>query len=272
MLYLMTNHINIIIIILLTIIIISFNIVQTMANNNRRRINDNDAELYGNYFTAIEFLKELNHLQPTYDDTILIMQNQNATISNIFYTNIIDLINNNTNNSTNLNGSNTYNNATSMNRGQRRGVSVLSEMMIKISKTATTTKKTFVKSLMASVQVPVLQLNELQSFYLKRHYCEHLLSIVYIDINIEGIQMTLNDHKGLLQKLSRNLLHMTTTKVMFLVNFPLDINGDVGKVIVSPKIDEDVIQGVLVQLFQYCWQQKIINVIAILADYQVSCV
>ncbi|XP_037811574.1 uncharacterized protein LOC119603588 [Lucilia sericata] len=222
----------------------------TLANSNRR--NDNDAELYGN-FTAIEFLKELKHY-----DTILIMQNHNATISNVFYIHLNKVLQGN------------YNNTNITSASNRPGLRVLSEMV------ATPMCATFANCLMASLQVPVLQLNELQSFYLKRHYCEHLLSIVYIDINIEGIQMTLNDHKGLLEKLSRNLLHMTTSKVMFLLNFPLNIrrsDDDDGRGAIATKaaiIDEDVIQGVVRRLFQHCWQQKIINVVALLADYQTT--
>ncbi|XP_046803871.1 uncharacterized protein LOC111680608 [Lucilia cuprina] len=223
----------------------------TLANSNRR--NDNDSELYGN-FSAIEFLKELKHY-----DTILIMQNQNATISNVFFTHLNKVLQGN------------YNNTNITSAANRPGLGLLSEMV------ATPICATFANCIMTSLQVPVLQLNELQSFYLKRHYCEHLLSIVYIDINIEGIQMTLSDHKGLLEKLSRNLLHMTTSKVMFLLNFPLNKrrgdDDDDGRVAIPTKaaiIDEDVIQGVVRRLFQHCWQQKIINVVALLADYQTT--
>lgn len=247
----MTGHISIIIIILLTIktIIISLKAIPTEANNKMGNISVGN-ELYRD-LTAIEFLKELQlHNQTTFDN-ILIMQNQNATIANIFYKNFKDT---------------TMEHHISNDYGQ--GLGVLSEM-------AATTS--FVRELMATIQVPVLQLNELQSFYLKRHYCEHFLSIVYIDINIEGIQMTLNDHQGLLQKLSQNLLHMTTSKVMFLLNFPRDItsNGNAGATTAdvynaSVALDEDVKRGVVLQLFQHCWQQKIINVVALLADYQVN--
>ena len=258
----MTGHISIVIILLtIKIIIISLKAKPIEANNNNN-ISSNISvgnELYNDHSTAIEFLKELQqHSQTTYDN-ILIMHNQNATISNVFYTNLKDIL--------------TEHRITSQ-HGQ--GLNVRHVMVA----------TTFVQQLMATLQVPVVQLNELQSFYLKRHYCENFLSIVYIDINIEGIQMTLNDHQGLLKKLSQNLLHMTTSKVMFLLNFALtrrderngsngadaDAGADAGAYNASATLDEDVISGVVLKLFQQCWQQKIINVVALLADYQVNVV
>ena len=249
--YIMTGHISIVIILLtIKIIIISLKAKPIEASNNISNISVGN-ELYNDHSTAIEFLKELQQNSQTTYDNILIMQNQNATISNVFYTNLKDIL--------------TEHRITS-HHGQ--GLSVQYVMVA----------TTFVQQLMATLQVPIVQLNELQSFYLKRHYCEHFLSIVYIDINIEGIQMTLNDHQGLLEKLSQNLLHMTTSKVMFLLNFALtlgdDSNGnssaDAGAYYASTTIDDDIIRGVVLQLFQHCWQQKIINVVALLADYQVN--
>uniref|UniRef100_A0A1I8MBL9 Ionotropic glutamate receptor C-terminal domain-containing protein n=1 Tax=Musca domestica TaxID=7370 RepID=A0A1I8MBL9_MUSDO len=209
----------------------------------------------GNDYTVIEFLKDLKDLH-NYDN-VLLMHNQNTTIATKFYTN--------TNTMAYGNGSST---------AAAGNISFI-EKTLNVDASGRSTSLPFVAHLMQQVQVPVLQLNEWQHFNLKLRVPDNLLAIVQIDINGggggagdgggDGIKITLDHHAGLLQNLSKCLWRMKVAKVLFLINGPAMMNDEM---LASDRGNEDVHYALVEQLFQHCWRQKLLNVAAIMANYQ----
>ncbi|XP_030370348.1 uncharacterized protein LOC115620968 [Scaptodrosophila lebanonensis] len=104
----------------------------------------------------------------------------------------------------------------------------------------------FVKDIMDQIGVPLIQLNERVSFYLKNNHRTDLLTMVYLS------SMNLMDHDGLLKALVGDLRHMTSSRVLFLVELE----------------KEDYM--FLFKLFELCWRQQLLNVVAMFADHQAT--
>lgn len=98
--------------------------------------------------------------------------------------------------------------------------------------------------IMKGLQIPIVQLNELTTFYLKQKFSERMLTVV-------NVGSRLDQHNGLLKNLILNLRHMSTSNIIFLIN------------------NESVDDSLLTQLFSLCWNLKIINAVAVFADFQV---
>ncbi|XP_073825887.1 uncharacterized protein [Musca autumnalis] len=215
----------------------------------------------GTGYTVIEFLKDLKDLH-NYDN-VLLTHNKNTTIASVFYTNTMEDDN------------------SSSNAAATSNTSFIEKVLNVNGRSSTSVPLPFVAYLMHQVQVPVLQLNEWQHFNLKHQMTDNLLAIVQIDINSaadaddgvggDGIKITLDQHSGLLQKLSNCLWRIKVAKVLFLINGPQMMDDDeifAGSGSSSGARYEDVSNGVVEQLFQHCWRQKLLNVAAIMANYQ----
>ncbi|XP_075151680.1 ionotropic receptor 94e [Haematobia irritans] len=235
-------------------------------------------------YTLIEFLKDLQHLHKY--DNVLVMHNQNTTIAEIFYSSlnisIPTISSNDINTSSNDDGhvvmDEDDDDTLAMDEASTDGNITFIDHILNGKVNGPTTPPPppliwpstplpslpFVVNFMRYVQVPVVQLNEWQHFYLKNQMTDHLLAIVQIDINRSGIQITLDHHTGLLQKLSLNLWRMKVAKVLFLMNAPLMKNGEIMAEYNA------IAQGVVEQLFQHCWRQKLLYVAALMADYQIT--
>ncbi|XP_059217677.1 uncharacterized protein LOC106094164 [Stomoxys calcitrans] len=229
--------------------------------NHQTRAADADG-VFG--YTLIEYLKDLQHLH-NYDN-VLVMHNKNSTIASIFYS----VINSSSNSITaNANTSSHVDDGDGDGDAAGANITFIDQILSGIVKGPTprwpsTPSLPFVGHFMHHVQVPVVQLNEWQHFKLKDQMTDNLLAIVQIDINRGGIQITLDQHMGLLKKLSLNLWHMKMAKVFFLMNAPLMTNGQM-----APAYD-DLAQGIVEQLFQDCWSKKLLYCAAIMADYQTT--
>ncbi|XP_017072511.2 uncharacterized protein LOC108108826 [Drosophila eugracilis] len=102
-----------------------------------------------------------------------------------------------------------------------------------------------VKDIMEKVQVPVLQLNENVSYFLHNSISRHLVSLVFISNG------NLHEHGGLIQALVANLRHMTTSRVIFLMQTAVSTE-------------------VLYELFRDCWRKKLLNVMVIFEDFETT--
>lgn len=101
------------------------------------------------------------------------------------------------------------------------------------------------KDVMDEVQVPVLQFNENVSYFLHNSISRRLVTLGFMS------DANLDEHRGLLTALVANLRHMTTSRVIFLV---------------QSKASTDF----LYELFRNCWRKKLLNVIVIFQDFEVG--
>lgn len=104
---------------------------------------------------------------------------------------------------------------------------------------------TLAKDIMDTLQVPVLQLDENVSYFFHSFTNNRLISMVFMS------NVNLDEHRSLLQALVGNLRHMTTSRVIFLVQM-------------------DAKSGGLYELFKDCWRKKILNVMVLFADHEVG--
>ncbi|KAM8707368.1 hypothetical protein ACLKA7_011454 [Drosophila subpalustris] len=103
--------------------------------------------------------------------------------------------------------------------------------------------QSFVRSLMDTLQTPVMQLDERTSYFLYDKQSSRVLTLVYF----QGIELI--NHEGLLKALVANLRLMTTTRVVFVVQ-PGEGN-----------------ETFLYKLFSHCWKVNLLNVLAVFEDY-----
>ncbi|XP_017128852.1 uncharacterized protein LOC108147075 [Drosophila elegans] len=101
------------------------------------------------------------------------------------------------------------------------------------------------KEIMERLEVPVLQLDEKMSYFLHNKISRSLVSIVLISSG------NLEEHRSLLKALVANLRHMTTSRVIFL-------------------IQTEASTELLNELFRECWQKKLLNVIVLFEDYETT--
>nr|NP_001097885.2 ionotropic receptor 94e [Drosophila melanogaster]AAF56134.4 ionotropic receptor 94e [Drosophila melanogaster] len=101
------------------------------------------------------------------------------------------------------------------------------------------------KDVMDEVQVPVLQFNENVSYFLHNSISRRLVTLGFMS------DANLDEHRGLLTALVANLRHMTTSRVIFLV---------------QSKASTDF----LYELFRNCWRKKLLNVIVIFQDFETT--
>ncbi|XP_017046354.1 uncharacterized protein LOC108091590 [Drosophila ficusphila] len=99
------------------------------------------------------------------------------------------------------------------------------------------------KDIMETFEVPVLRLNENVSYFLHNSMNRRLVSIVFVN------DTNLDNHIGLLKALVLNLRHMTTSRVIFL-------------------IQSEASTEMLYNLFKYCWRKKLLNVIVLFEDFE----
>ncbi|XP_017484615.1 PREDICTED: uncharacterized protein LOC108373260 [Rhagoletis zephyria] len=107
----------------------------------------------------------------------------------------------------------------------------------------------FIRDAMIDLGIPVILLNELSKDFLKQHFSAALMVVVYIEESLAA-------QTALLRALVASLKHRTQSKVLFLINTE------------SAKATCD--EASLQQLFQFCWQSKMINVVALCSDYKVT--
>ncbi|XP_017030352.1 uncharacterized protein Ir94e [Drosophila kikkawai] len=99
------------------------------------------------------------------------------------------------------------------------------------------------KDIMDTVQVPVLQLDENVNYFFHNFTSNRLISMVLMsDVNLD-------EHRGLLQALVANLRHMTTSRVIFIIEMEARSAG-------------------LYELFKDCWLKKLLNVMVLFADHE----
>jgi len=99
--------------------------------------------------------------------------------------------------------------------------------------------------IMETIEVPVLQLDENMSYFLHNRISRRLLSLVFLS------NENLDEHRGLLKGLVGNLRHMTTSRVVFL-------------------IQSEASTDVLYILFRDCWRKKLLNVVVMFKDFEVG--
>lgn len=104
----------------------------------------------------------------------------------------------------------------------------------------------FVKSLMESLQTPVVQLDEHANNFLYEKHSSLVLSVVYL------IGMDLDENESLLNALVANLRLMTISRVVFMVQL-----GETNETFLD-------------KLFTYCWKMKLLNVLAVFESYNVN--
>uniref|UniRef100_A0A6P4G3T8 Uncharacterized protein LOC108054013 n=1 Tax=Drosophila rhopaloa TaxID=1041015 RepID=A0A6P4G3T8_DRORH len=104
---------------------------------------------------------------------------------------------------------------------------------------------TLAKDIMERVHVPVLQLDEKVSYFLHNSLSRRLVSMVFLSSG------NLEEHRGLLTALVLNLRHMTTSRVIFL-------------------IQSEASSEVAYKLFKDCWRKKLLNVMVLFKDYEVE--
>ncbi|XP_054747635.1 uncharacterized protein LOC129253335 [Anastrepha obliqua] len=107
----------------------------------------------------------------------------------------------------------------------------------------------FVQNLMTDLVAPVILLNELSVFPLRKHFSAALMVVVYVEESLES-------QTGLLKALLVSLEYRRQSKILFLIN-----NSDT-----TATCDDTFLQ----QLFQFCWQSKMINVAALCSDYKLT--
>jgi len=103
----------------------------------------------------------------------------------------------------------------------------------------------FVRSLMDTLEAPVMQFNERFSYFLYDKQSSRVLTVVYM------ADTELKNHEGLLKTLVANLRLMTTTRVVFVVQ-PGEVN-----------------ETFLYKLFSHCWKMNLLNVLAVFVDFEV---
>lgn len=106
----------------------------------------------------------------------------------------------------------------------------------------------FVRNILTKLSVPIIHFNELSAVQLKQHFSMAHLLLVYLEESLEA-------QSALFKTLATSLKHRTHTNTLFLIN-----NNNT-----TATCDERYLR----QLFQYCWQSKMINVAALCADYKV---
>ncbi|XP_016927029.4 uncharacterized protein Ir94e [Drosophila suzukii] len=99
--------------------------------------------------------------------------------------------------------------------------------------------------IMETIEVPVLQLDENVSYFLHNRISRRLLSLVFLS------NENLDEHRGLLKGLVGNLRHMTTSRVVFL-------------------IQSEASTDVLYILFRDCWRKKLLNVVVMFNDFEAT--
>nr|XP_016927029.2 uncharacterized protein LOC108007783 [Drosophila suzukii] len=104
---------------------------------------------------------------------------------------------------------------------------------------------TIAMDIMETIEVPVLQLDENVSYFLHNRISRRLLSLVFLS------NENLDEHGGLLKALVGNLRHMTTSRVIFL-------------------IQSEASSDVLYILFRDCWRKKLLNVVVIFKDFEAT--
>ncbi|XP_020810543.1 uncharacterized protein LOC110185870 [Drosophila serrata] len=105
--------------------------------------------------------------------------------------------------------------------------------------------RTLPQDMMDEVQVPILQLDDSVSYFFHNFTNNRLISVVFMR------NANLNEQKSLLQALVANLRHMTTSRVIFI-------------------IQTEARSGVLYELFKDCWRMKLLNVIVLFADHETT--
>lgn len=103
----------------------------------------------------------------------------------------------------------------------------------------------FVRTLMEDLQAPVMQLDERVNYILYDRQSSRVLSVLYL------IGADIDDYERLLRALVVNLSHMTTSRVVFMLQL------------------EEANETLLHKLFNICWQMKLLNVLAIFESFQV---
>ncbi|XP_054081263.1 uncharacterized protein LOC114803708 [Zeugodacus cucurbitae] len=105
----------------------------------------------------------------------------------------------------------------------------------------------FVRNVMTELSVPLIHFNELSAIQLRQHFSTALLLVVYLEESLAAQSV-------LFKALVASLKHRTHANILFLIN---NVNT-------TASCD----QIYLSQLFQFCWQSKMINVAALCADYK----
>ncbi|EDW16757.1 uncharacterized protein Dmoj_GI22053 [Drosophila mojavensis] len=104
----------------------------------------------------------------------------------------------------------------------------------------------FVKSLIDHLQTPVIQLDERVTYFLYDKNSNIILTVAHL----LGTDFEMN--KRLLDSLVKNLRVMTVSRVVFMVQL------------------ERVNEIFLYELFTYCWENRLLNVLAIFEDYEIT--
>ncbi|XP_017874499.1 PREDICTED: uncharacterized protein LOC108621591 [Drosophila arizonae] len=104
----------------------------------------------------------------------------------------------------------------------------------------------FVKSLIDHLQTPVIQLDEHVTYFLYDKNSNIILTVALL----RGTDFEMN--KRLLDSLVKNLRVMTVSRVVFMVQL------------------EQVNEIFLYELFTYCWENRLLNVLAIFEDYELT--
>lgn len=107
-------------------------------------------------------------------------------------------------------------------------------------------ESTLSKNLMNELPVPVVQLDEQITYFVFNNTNNRVISLVLVDND------NMDDLRGLLKALVLNLRHMTTSRVMFLIQVPV------------------ASETMLYELFANCWKMRLLNVMVFFADYEVQ--
>ncbi|KAH8337687.1 hypothetical protein KR074_006998 [Drosophila pseudoananassae] len=107
-------------------------------------------------------------------------------------------------------------------------------------------ESTLPKDIMEELSVPVVQLDEQVTYFFFNNTNNRVISLVLVNNNNVG------DHRDLLKALVSNLRHMTTTRVMFLIQMPR------------------ASETMLYELFSNCWKMRLLNVMALFGDYELT--
>lgn len=106
----------------------------------------------------------------------------------------------------------------------------------------------FIGNVMTELSVPLIHFNELSAVQLRQHFSTAFFLVVYLEESLPA-------QSALFKALVTSLKHRTLANILFLIN---NINT-------TATCDERYLK----QLFQFCWQSKMINVAALCADYKV---
>ncbi|XP_055856369.1 uncharacterized protein LOC129919498 [Episyrphus balteatus] len=101
-------------------------------------------------------------------------------------------------------------------------------------------EENFIKDLSISLEIPIIQSTETASFHLKKKINENLLTFVFFD----------SKNQLLLQQLSKYLNHLRFCKIIFYYS-----NNSLKK------------ETELIDLFDFCWRNSMINVMVIYSDF-----